>query len=90
MRQLLLNGTLRETNQDKGQQTGKKQKPRKKQKQTLRGKGYEDEKNNVMQNGTYIFISQTLSVERKNKECQPELREQKTHYNAIISKRQET
>ncbi len=43
-----------------------------------------------MLNGTYIFISQTLSVERNNKECQPELREQKTHYNAIISKRQET
>ncbi len=49
-----------------------------------------EKKKKVMQNGTYIFISQTLSVERNNNKCQLELREQKAHYNAIISKRQET
>lgn len=45
---------------------------------------------NVMQNGTYIFISQTLSVNRNNNKCQLESWERKDHYNAIISKRRET
>lgn len=45
-----------------------------------------------MQNGTYIFISQTLSVDHNNNKCQNVNwnSEQKDHYNAIISKRRET
>lgn len=44
-------------------------------------------KKNAMQNGTYIFISQTSQYRTQYNKCQPEPWEQKAFSKAIINKR---